>query len=185
MKAKSDIFKPALSIILLGPLFTIFIGFIFKGTSIFTSTDPGFQFVVYGIAGSLLLAIIHLSTIRNFVFGILFILMAEILIFKIANIPIALIRLLYLLSLSIAIYIYYRYYHKTMQKLVFGKFIPLAALVFIANLLLATVVVILKRIPNPHELAVGQAFYGFLIGTGIGIGFELSGPVLNILKNKN
>jgi len=90
-----------------------------------------------------------------------------------------------LLTLALAIYLCCRFYHKTMQKLVFGKFIPLAALVFIANFLLATLFVILKEMPNPHELAVGQAFYGFLFGTGIGIGFELSDLFLKMLNNKN
>jgi len=76
-----------LSIVLSGALLTIFIGSILKGTGIFSSTDPGFQFVEYGIAGSLLLAIIHLNITRNFLFSILFVLMAEILLFKLPASP--------------------------------------------------------------------------------------------------
>ena len=77
-----------MAIIALGSLFSILIGYIYKDPSIFTRTNSGFQFIIYGISGSIHMAIIHLSTFRNFILSFISVLMVTILIFKITNIQI-------------------------------------------------------------------------------------------------
>lgn len=172
----------AIYIIILGTFFTAILGFSFKHWSIFHTTDPGFQFIIYGICGSILMAIIHLSTIKNFIIGLFSLLLLTVILFNIRNFQLVFVRFLFLVAIALAIFIYHRYYYFNLIKLSFGKFLPLSALLFITNLILVIVVVILTKSFNIRELMIDQAGYGFFIGTGIGLGLELSFPIKRLFR---
>ena len=172
----------AIYIILLGSLFTILLGYSFKHASIFRPTDPGFQFVIYGICGSILMALIHLSSFKNFIIGLFALLLITLMLFGITNFRIIVSRFLFLAALAAAIFIYHHYYYNKLNKMAFGKFIPLSALLSIANLFLALIISLVIKELNIRELILGQAGYGFMIGTGIGLGLELSVPIKKLVK---
>lgn len=172
----------AIYIIVLGSLITMMLGFSFKFTDIFRTTDPGFAFVRYGICGSILIALIHLSNIKNFILGVFSLLIITIVLFKITNFGIVLSHLLQLSALAVAIYIYHNYYYNKLNKLVFGKFMPLSGLFYISSLIASIIVALLTNEPNFRRVIFDIAGYGFIIGTGIGVGFELSLPIKKLVK---
>ena len=174
----------AIYIIVLGSLFTMLLGFSFKFTSIFRTNDPGFAFVRYGICGSILIAIIHLSNIKNFIMGAFALLIITIILFKITNFGIILSRFLQLSALAAAIFIYHKYYYSKLNKLVFGKFIPLGGLLYISFLIVTIIIALLANEPNFRRIIFDYAGYGFIIGTGIGVGFELSLPIKKLVNIK-
>jgi hypothetical protein len=53
---------------------------------------------------------------------------------------------------------------------------------FIANLILAIIFGLIIKELDIRELIIGQAGYGFIIGTGIGLGLELSMPIKKLVK---
>lgn len=55
-----------------------------------------------------------------------------------------------------------------------SDFLSLAAIVAVINLLYASLGCIVLSLPNCKELIMGQTFLGFLIGAGLGIGFEIA-----------
>jgi hypothetical protein len=172
----------AISIILLGSLFTIILGYLYKSSSIFITTDPGFQFVHYGICGSILLTLIHVSDYKNFIIGACALLLMTLILFRITSLKIIFIRFIFLAAYAAAIFIYHYYYYNKLIKLPFGKFIPLSALLFIANLILALIYGLFVQELNNREIQIAQALFGFMIGTGIGLGLELTVPVIKLLK---
>jgi hypothetical protein len=174
--------KIAILIIFLGTLFTILFGYLLKFLSIFNPADPGFQFVIYGLCGSFLLAVIHTSNTKNFIYGILALLLITVVLFRIKSFSIIMIRLLFWIALSFAIFLYHRCYYKDLNKLAFGKFIPLSALMFIASFAVAVIFGFYIKSPDFKELLFGQASYGFIIGTGIGLGLELYEPIGKLVK---
>lgn len=175
MKNDNRKITEAIFIILLGSLFTMLLGYLYRGSDIFTPTDPAFQFVVYGISGSILMAIIHLSSFSNFIAGFIALLLIEFIVFNITHIGIILARILFLAALAGAIFIYHQYYYNKLVKLTFGKFIPLSALLFITNFILAVILGLavisglINAELNNREFFMGQASFGFMIGTGIGL----------------
>ncbi|MEJ2545057.1 MAG: hypothetical protein P8Y99_13405 [Calditrichaceae bacterium] len=171
----------AIYIIVFGSLFTMMLGFSFKFSSIFRTTDPGFAFVKQGIYGSILIALIHLSNLKNFIFGVFSLLIFTIVLFKITDFGIILSRFLYLSALATAIFIYHNYYYNKLNNLAFGKFIPLSGLLYISFLIVTIIVALLANEPNFRQVIFDFAGYGFIIGTGIGIGFELSLPLKKLV----
>jgi hypothetical protein len=182
MKRNDKKITEAVFIVVLGSLFTILLGYLYKHSSIFTPTDPGFQFVIYGISGSILMAIIHLSGTRNFIAGGFGLLLVELILFNITHVGIILARVLFFAALASAIFVYHRYYYNKLLKLKFGKFIPLSALLFIADFILAVILGLAIEELNNREFLLAQAYFGFMIGIGIGLGLELSAPIRKALK---
>ena len=172
----------AIYIIVFGSLFTMMLGFSFKFSSIFRTTDPGFAFVKQGIYGSILIALIHLSNLKKFIFGVFSLLIFTIVLFKITDFGIILSRFLYLLALAAAIFIYHNYYYNKLNKLAFGKFIPLSGLLYISFLIVSIIVALIANEPDIRQVIFDIAGYGFIIGTGIGIGFELSLSMKKLVK---
>jgi hypothetical protein len=182
MKKNNGKITEAVFIILLGSLFTVLMGYLYKHSSIFTPTDPGFQFVSYGISGSILTAILHLSDFRSFIAGVLALLLVEFIIFNMTHVGIILAHTLFMAALAGSIFVYHRYYYNKLLKLKFGRFIPLSALLFIADFVLALALGLAVEEANNKEFLIAQAFFGFVIGTGIGLGLELNEPVRKALK---
>ena len=182
MKKNDKKITEAAFIIVLGSFFTVLMGFLFKHSSIFTPTDPGFQFVSYGISGSILMAIIHLSDSRSFIAGVLALLLVEFIIFNMTHVGIILAHTLFMAALAGSIFVYHRYYYHKLLKLKFGRFIPLSALLFIADFILALALGLAVEEANNREFLIAQAFFGLVIGTGVGLGLELSAPLRKALK---
>ncbi len=110
---------------------------------------------------------------------------ALIAIFKISNYKIMLARLAFLIAPGSAILIYLKIYEKRLLDLRIGKFIILSGLVLLTNLILASIVFTLffDQSDSLVEI-VAQAFYGFLIGSGIGFGLEIGILIYDMFSPK-
>jgi hypothetical protein len=160
---------------LLGLLSCLTIGYLFSGMQIFITTRPPFQFVVFGLSGAILFSVLKFSTFRNFLFSAAFLLLLVIIHGKVKSPMILGARILYFTGITIAIYVYHRFYDLPIHALRFGKFLSLAALVAVINLLYMSLGCVILNPPDSRELIIGQTFLGFLIGAGLGIGFEIAG----------
>lgn len=183
MAEKSNTVLHAALIILLGTLGSILIGYALKGNRIFVVSDPGVQYIIYGLSGAILLAVLVISNHKTFLVTIPGLLLAHIIIFKITNVPIIAVRLFYLVALAGAIYIFFSVCQNYLQKLKFGKFLILGVLLGVFDLIVLFVLLkVAGQFPDENAMVLGQAFIGFITGCGIGIGYELSTPAYRVLK---
>lgn len=159
---------------LLGLLFCLAVGFLFTGKRIFIATTPPFQFVIFGLSGALHFSVLKFSTLRNFLFPAALLLLLVIIHGKVKSPAILGARILYFTGIAAAIYVYHRFYDTPIHALRFGKFLSLAAIVAVINLLYASLGCFVLNLPNYRELIMGQTFLGFLIGAGLGIEFEIA-----------
>lgn len=60
-----------------------------------------------------------------------------------------------------------------MTDVKFGKFFALAGLIAAGQLLSCLIVIPFMKLADPKPFLTGQVFYGLIIGSGIGIGFEI------------
>lgn len=157
---------------LLALLSCLIVGYLFSGRQIFIPTRPPFQFVVFGLSGAILFSVLKFSTLRNFLFTAVLLLLLMIIHGKVKSPAILGARLLYFTGIAAAIYVYHRFYDLPIHALRFGKFLSLAAIVAVINLLYVSLGSVVLNLPNSMELIVNQAFLGFLIGGSLGIGFE-------------
>jgi hypothetical protein len=160
-----------------GLLSCLVIGYLFSGMQIFIATRPPFQFVVIGLSGAILFSVLKFSTRRNFIFTAALLLMLMVIHGKVKSPGILTARVLYFTGIATAIYLYHRFYDMPIHALRFGKFLSLAATVAVINLLYISLWCAILNLPNSMELIVNQTFTGFLIGAGLGIGFEIADMV--------
>lgn len=168
---------------MLGALACIIVGFLFLGGRIFHTYHPAFQFTVYGISGSLLYALLQFRNIRDFIFVLIFWVVLDLILFRITSFPIIVVRILYILMVGLAIYIYHLFANLTIKKSFILKPVFLAGLLPILFLPIQLLVSIFKNNPE-SEIRVEidyQTIFGLLIGFGLGIGFEL----FNVLDKAN
>lgn len=170
-------FNEPLLYALLGLLSCLAVGYLFSGSQIFIPTRPPFQFFVFGLTGAVLFSVLRFSTLRNFLFSAALLLLALIIHGKVKSPAILGARILYFTGITAAIYVYHRFYDTPIHALRFGKFLSLAAIVAVINLLYASLGCFVLNLPNYRELIMGQTFLGFLIGAGLGIGFEIAALV--------
>jgi hypothetical protein len=158
----------------LGLLCCLIVGFLFAGRRVFVPMNPSFQFLVYGIAGALDFSILKFSTMRNFLFAAALLLILYVTWARIRHLDLLLWRLLQFAGIAAAIYVYHHFYESQLRKLRFGKFLALGGAVAAANFLLSLLLLIFVDMPEVGELVAGQTLFGFLIGSGLGIGFEIA-----------
>jgi hypothetical protein len=161
-----------------GFIFTILIGFLLKQKTIFTNTDPGFSFVVWGLMGAVLFSILKFWGFRNFIFAFFFLFVFYILRSPMRHAGPILAHLILSIFLAVSIFVYLRFFYPKLVKLAFGKFLILAVLLAFSMLLFILVIRVFIEVPAFRSTLGGLTFYGFLIGTGLGLGFEI-GEFLN------
>lgn len=159
---------------LLALLSCLIVGYLFSGRQILIPTRPPFQFVVFGLSGAILFSVLKFSTLRNFLFTAALLLLLMIIHGKVKSPAIFGARILYFTGIAAAIYVYHRFYDLPIHALRFGKFLSLAAIVAVINLLYVSLGCVVLKLPNSMELIVNQTFLGFLIGGSLGIGFEIA-----------
>lgn len=156
-------------------------GYLFAGNRIFVNTNPPFQFVIYGLAGAILFSLLKFSTLRNFLYGAALLLLLEIIRGKVKDEGILFARFVYFAGIAISIYLYSQLFDAPLKSLKFGKFLSLGGTVAAVNFVLAwfwgSLWNIFIKPANIRELILEQTFIGFMIGIGLGIGFEIAGAI--------
>lgn len=154
-----------------GTLTSVLIGITFFGLEVFQPQSPFFQFLVYGIIGSISFILFKLNRYRDALFILSLLFLFEILWLG-SKFPIT--HLLYYLSITSGLFIFYKYFFVQTQTIKYARPLILAS---ILALLFVVVFFALKLIYAPGSgklLPFKNMPVGFLIGIGLGIGIELA-----------
>jgi hypothetical protein len=157
-----------------GTFFPVLFGILFKGFDIFIPNDPGFTFVVFGSIGAILFSTLRLFSARDFIFVSILICLITIVLNQITYFPLISARIIYFFSFAVSLYLYETVFLHQLKNLRFGKFLTLIGLISVVNLLMTLLIGPFIEPENFRLMLIGQVFYGFLIGAGLGIGFELA-----------
>jgi hypothetical protein len=172
-KEKQQFIIKAVTVSASGFLFTLLFGYLLKGSNIFIPRDPGFQFFIFGLSGSILYSTLKFCGMRNFIYVFLILFLAEIVRSHVTHVVIMSGRFLYYLGVAASIYVYFQIFIKQPIDLKFGKLFALAGLLATADFLIILITGIFFDIPDYGTFLIGQTFFGFLIGLGLGCGFEI------------
>jgi hypothetical protein len=160
--------------ILLGTLCSVILGYIFAGSKIFVTYNPEFQFILYGVIGSLLLAILKFRSLKDFILVSVIIFVLELLTYRFSSVGVASGRLIFMIGVAGVIYIYHTYFEKHISGMIFGKFVILAGLMATMEIVITILAAALIYVPSFKIYLLTQSFIGLLFGAGIGLGFELT-----------
>lgn len=158
-------------LIVFGTFFSLFAGIIFFGKSIFYPNSPLFQFISYGVAGSVTFALLQS---KRYIETVIINILLFFAIFWLIGGKFFVTHLLYYLSVVIAMFVY--------STIMFMKFSKVKAIrPVIGGILLSMLflfdTLILASIYSAGITQVSPFInmpVGFLIGFGLGIGFEIA-----------
>jgi hypothetical protein len=159
-----------------GLLGSALIGFIFFNSSIFTPTRTNFQFVAGGLIGSLFFSLLEYGNKKDQIFGMLFILILNLIIFTGKAISISyLIRdVIYLGGLFLSIKLYYLFIKRNPKVKYYLRSLALAFIYGLINIVCGSVILFINSDWNfpTASFIYFLAKYGVLIGFGIGLGID-------------
>jgi hypothetical protein len=159
-----------------GMLGSVLIGFIFFNTSIFIPTRTNFQFVAAGFIGALFFSLLEYESLREQIFGMLFILILNLIIFTGKAISISyLVRdVFYLGGLFLSIKLYYQFIKKNPKIKYYLRNLALAFIYGLLNIVCGSIILFINSDWNfpTTSFIYFLAKYGVLIGFGIGLGID-------------
>lgn len=171
---ESLILKQSMIISFFGMIGCMLIGYLFLGSRIFIPRDPAFQFIVYGFIGSVMFSILRFSSLRSFLFVSVLFYLIEVTIIKFGKVDIFFARFLFFWGVVGSIFIFYKFFYLNLKVLKIGKFIILGGILALANMLIVSIGGQFVSVDNLKAIIEGQAFFGLLIGSGIGLGIEIA-----------
>lgn len=168
-------FKTLFSFILFGTAASILSGFVFFGTNVFNLRSPLFQFLSFGVVGSVSFALFRANRLRDVIFAnVLFFLT----LFIASGNRFFLTRLFYFAVVVFSVFAYSEWVYPKLQSLKLVRPLILAGFFAICFLLVTLILTVLYHTKAMHVLPFRNMPIGFLIGLGLGIGFEISEYVI-------
>jgi len=171
--------KKMISFMVFGSIASVLTGFIFFGRAVFFLKSPYFQFVSYGVVGSVSFALFNFKRYRDSVF-------VSILLFLIfyfsSHSHHFITHFFYFLGAVFSVFIFSNWIYEKLKRMKYVRPLILAgifSIFFVAGALILTVV---YYSGTAKILSFRNMPVGFLIGLGLGMGFELS-ELVNWDKN--
>jgi hypothetical protein len=189
---KSENFYQLIFTTLSGLLGSVIVGLIFFGFSIFATSNPNFQFVVFGFCGALFFSLFEFESSKEQIFGFIIILFLHLVIFSGKSISFTLfIRDLFFLgSLFLSMLFYHKFLKRNPQIKLYLRSFALVLLYGLLNSLFGTLVYIFNTSGSFPEISFIYfiARLAILIGLGIGLGmdfyFQNKTFLFNLIKIK-
>jgi len=160
--------------ILCGSLCTIILGFIFFQFRIFNIHDPLFQFLAYGIVGSVAFALFLQRRYRDAVFALILLFVLNVIVAGIYRFTLLVTHSFFFLAMVFSILFFERHFYGKMANIEIARPIVLAGIITIAFLLVSPILRLLFYSSEGQFHFFSNMPVGFLIGLGLGIGFEVS-----------
>lgn len=168
-------FKSVISSILFGTVACVLLGFMFFGLNVFNPRSPLFQFLSFGIVGSVSFALFRANRLRDAIFAnVLFFLI----LFIASGNRFFLTHLFYFAVVVFSVFAYSEWVYPKLQSLKLVRPLTLAGFFAICFLLVTLILTVLYHAKAMHVLPFRNMPIGFLIGLGLGIGFEISEYVI-------
>lgn len=159
---------------LLGGTGSLLLGYAFFQSDVFDRTHFSFQILSSGFIGSITFATFRFRDSRSAV-AVLFVLaLINLVLTRSNNLAFLARDLLFVGGLGLSVYLFYRYFFKSMKKTPFGYPLVLASLCAVSNVIVTLLLMILHTTFHssiPYILT--NLSVGFLSGLGMGFGIEL------------
>jgi hypothetical protein len=165
-----------LVIVISGSVSCILLGILFFGFDVFNSKSPFFQFVAYGIIGSVSFILFNWKKYRDAIFVLVLLYLFNILLFGTKYL---LTGLLYFLAVIAGSYIYSAYFFNQAKNIKTSRPLILAGIYAILFLIVTLLLVFIYEPTAGKLFAIKNMPIGFLIGLGLGIGIELSDYIIS------
>lgn len=173
MIGKQDI-KYVASTVAFGTACSAIVGLLFFGLKIFNIKLPFFQFIAYGITGSVSFSLFQLRRNRDAIYVLIMLFIVDAVIAGLTRLSFLITHFLFFSSVIIAAYLFSKYLYNQSASLKISR--PLILAGILAILFLAVTVlmwIIFGKNYSPFN-PLANLPTGFLIGLGLGIGFEIS-----------
>ena len=154
-----------------GIICCLMLGFIFFGFRVFTIGHAPFQFTAYGLVGSISFSLFAFRRYRDALFVLLLLFALNIALVGTAYL---FTHLLSFGSVVAVTYIFSRYYFFELGNLKLARPLILAGLLSILYLLITAFLGMFYETDIVRVAVFGNMPYGFLVGLGLGLGFELA-----------
>lgn len=162
-----------LLIIFFGTICSMLIGYLFTGLFIFRIKHVAFQFTIYGFIGSVLYSILKYRNFRDFAYILILYVAFDLIVFGVSSPLMVFVRILYALSLGVAILIYVKYVEDNAPNAVIRNLVSISGLLSISFLIAIQILRIIPVYKFDVSVMEGQTCFGLFIGFGLGSGFQL------------
>ncbi len=164
-------FKLLYSLILFGTFTCVLLGLIFFGFIVFNIRSPFFQFISFGIVGSVSFSLFQLNRFREAmaINTLLFIIL-----FLASGSEYFLTHILYFVAVIFSVYIYSIWIFQKLQSQKYLRPLILSSLFSIIFVIVTLILTFIFYSETTKILPFSNMPIGFLIGFGLGIGFEVS-----------
>ena len=173
MNAKQDI-KHIVLTIGFGSICCMALGALFFGLQVFNKEFPFFQIVSLGLVGSVAFSLFYFKRYRDATYVLIMLFIANIIAVNLTKVSFMIIHFLYFSSVIIAVFLFSKYFFFQIANMKISRPLVLASI-------LALFFVMATGVQWSIFAKDGMPFYplanlpiGFLIGLGMGIGFEIS-----------
>jgi hypothetical protein len=190
---KSDKIYQIFLMTFFGMLGSILIGFIFFDTSVFIPKRTNFQFVTFGLYGSLFFSLLEYRDKRDRIYSIVVLFILNLIIFTGRYISIAYIirDLFYSGALFLSIKLYHQFIKRNSGIKLYLRSFALVLFYGLINTVFASIVFLINANAGfpPVDFIYARARDGILIGFGIGLGIDFylqnKKHLFNLLKIKS
>jgi hypothetical protein len=179
MESETQDIKNFFQIVIVGTLSCIILGYLFFQSNVFQLTHSAFGFILFGLMGSTTFAVLRSSSVSKAAATLLILVVLNEVLTKPPEWHFIVRDVLFALSIGTSVFVFHRMFYKQLsvirmaRPLILGSLIAVSAtLVTVVLLLVLSAFSTTFRADPMHSITVNLSI-GFLIGIGMGIGFEL------------
>lgn len=179
MESETQDIRNVLQIVIAGTLSCIVLGYLVYQSSVFQLTHPAFGFILFGFMGSTTFAVLRTSSVSKAAATLLMLVVLSEVLTKPPEWHFILRDVLFALSIGTSVFVFHRMFYKQLSLIRMARPLILGSLIAISATLVTVVLVLVLslfsttfRADPLHSITVNLS-NGFLIGLGMGIGFEL------------
>jgi hypothetical protein len=132
------------------------------------------QFLVVGLVGSCFFAAMKFSQVKDAVLLLVLLYLLYATLFSIKRLDLLLGHACFFASVGGALYLFHHFLNAKLHKLKVGKFFVLALMIAVMYAVSTAVVGAFLAVPDLKHEITRNLLIGFIVGSGMGIGFELS-----------
>ena len=173
MNAKQDIKHIALTISL-GTICCMALGALFFGLKIFDKELPFFQIASFGLVGSLAFSLFYFKRYRDATYVLIMLFIINIIIANLTKVSFLIIHFLYFSSVIVAVFLFSKYFFIQIANMKISRPLVLASILALFFVMATGLQWVIFAKDGMPFYPLGNLPIGFLIGLGLGIGFELS-----------
>ena len=165
--------KKFILLTLSGLIVCMIIGIIAAGRHAILPGNFAFQFTLYGLFGSLFYSTLKLTSMRDFIFLTILLIIFDFILLGGGNISKGIIHGIYAVFFAGSIYVFVNHMEQDNAKFNLANIFSLSGIVAVAFMLTILVLTIFPNYKFEYSFLEGQTIFGLLFGLGLAIGFQI------------